>query len=70
MSVLEMEELRKMIDLSEDAISKGQVMTSEQLKARHPRITYNENGVPEGISVQEFSNNFLDKLLVKYGLKV
>ena len=43
MSVLKMEALRKMIELSEDAISKGQVMNSEQLRAKHPRVKYNEN---------------------------
>jgi len=30
--------LCKMIDLSEDAIYKGKIMTTEQLKARHPRL--------------------------------
>jgi len=30
--------LFKMVDLSEDVISKGQVMTSEQLKNKHPRL--------------------------------
>ena len=32
------EALFKMVDLSEDAISKGQVTTSEQLRNKHPRL--------------------------------
>ena len=30
--------LRKVVNLSEDAISKGQVITSEQLRKKHPRL--------------------------------
>ena len=32
------ETLCKMVDLSEDAISKGQVTTSEQLRNKYPRL--------------------------------
>lgn len=32
------EALCKMADLSEEAISKGQLMTSEQLRNRHPKL--------------------------------
>jgi hypothetical protein len=36
-------------------------------KVRHPKIRYDENGVPQGISVQDFSNRLLDKLSDAYG---
>jgi len=36
-------------------------------KVRHPKIRYDEHGVPQGISVQEFSDRLLDKLSEAYG---
>ena len=39
----------------------------EMTEIGHPKIKYDENGVPRGISVQEFSNRLLDKLSVAYG---
>ena len=37
----------------------------EMTEVGHPKIKYNENGIPKGISVQEFSDRMLDKLSKK-----
>jgi hypothetical protein len=36
-------------------------------KVRHPNIRYNEDGIPQGASVQDFSDRLLDKLSDAYG---
>jgi hypothetical protein len=51
-----------LVDFEEDI----QILDSP-VKIGHPGIKYNEYGVPQGISVEEFSNKFLNKMSEVYG---
>ncbi|GHT33424.1 hypothetical protein FACS189434_07500 [Bacteroidia bacterium] len=51
-----------LVDYEEDT----QILDST-VKLGHPRIKYNEYGIPQGISVEDFSNRFLNKMSEVYG---
>jgi hypothetical protein len=58
----------KTVNINETAQTSKDDCQDQTGTIRHPRIKYDENGVPRGISLQEFSDRLLDGLSEVYNV--